>query len=255
MDYKGFVQMFEDAEKEVRDSVSVSVKTEKALRKDVEKGDVRAVIKDSEQLEAIASGLLENSRRLRESIASFNYQAYFNSGEFAIQMLDACEGKGINTAGEFPVYEMFPYKVKIDAENQDVWLDRKKIQSMSPDVIATTIRAGLDRLDKVKFDASSFINELYGAYCSYNMKHQSKASAVVAIMNIYKEMVPMARFRKDYDQQAFAFDIARLYRNPEAMTKDGMRVVFASARGTQIRILDSEGRELFIGSVSFEKAE
>jgi hypothetical protein len=255
MDYREFSGVFAEAEKDVKDKVAAVTKLEKSIKKNEGKGDVRAVIKDAEQLQLVAEELLAKVIDLRSEIASFDYARYFTSGEFAIQLLQACEQKNIDVAGDFPVYEMFPYKIKVDAENQEVWIDRKKTVSMSPECISQTIRDGLDKLDKVKFDANSFINELYSAYCSYNLKHTAKSGAVVAIMNIYKEMVPMARFRKDYDQQAFAFDVARLYRNQDTLTKDGKRVVFSSARGTQIRILDENGMELFIGSIAFEDAE
>ena len=45
-------------------------------------------------------------------------------------MLAACEEQGVDVRGEFPVYEMFPYRVKLDTENQDIYLDRKKVQCL-----------------------------------------------------------------------------------------------------------------------------
>ena len=65
---------------------------------------------------------------MKDAAEGFDTKAYFESGEFAEQMLEACQEKGVDVRGELPVYEMFPYRVRLDVENQDIYLDRKKIQ-------------------------------------------------------------------------------------------------------------------------------
>ncbi|MEY8427469.1 hypothetical protein AALA00_07070 [Lachnospiraceae bacterium 46-15] len=42
----------------------------------------------------------------------------------------------MDVRGDFPVYEMFPYRVKLDTENQDLYLDRKKVPCMRPQSFA-----------------------------------------------------------------------------------------------------------------------
>ena len=69
-------------------------------------------------------------------------------------------------------------------------------------------------------------------------------------------MVPMARLRKEYDVQAFAYDIARLYPIRETTyTKDGRRVDFGPSKnnGSAIRILDENGTERYLGEIRFYK--
>ena len=251
-DYESFRCVLSDAESRLKSLIMQAQKLDKSIAKNSEKGDYRSISRDVSMLTEVAQGISEATAEVGSVVSAFDYESFFSDGTFATSLLSECEALNIDTAGEFPVYEMFPYRVRIDSANQEVWLDRKKIQSMRPSAVAEAIRSGLDRLDKVRFDAPAFITELYNAYHSYVVKHGLKEGAPVAVLNIYRELVPMARFRKDYDQQAFAFDIARLYRVPETRTKEGARVVFSSSRGNQIRILDEEGREMFIGSISFD---
>ena len=57
---------------------------------------------------------------------NFDIYEYISGGDFAEQMLSYCEKSGVDAKGENNIYEMFPYKVKLDGENADIWLDRKK---------------------------------------------------------------------------------------------------------------------------------
>ena len=75
--------------------------------------------------------------------------------------------------------------------------------------------------------------------------------------NIYKIMVPMSRCRKEYDQQSFAFDIARLYQAQLAgeieTTKNGSSFQFGPSKNINqaIRILDSNNNEVFLATIKF----
>jgi hypothetical protein len=63
----------------------------------------------------------------------------------------------------------------------------------------------------------------------------------------------MSRFRKDYDQQSFAFDLARLYLADEITLKDGRKFQFGPSRNNKkaIRILDSLGQERYLATIRF----
>ncbi|HKM05487.1 MAG TPA: hypothetical protein VJ869_00735, partial [Sphaerochaeta sp.] len=67
-------------------------------------------------------------------------------------------------------------------------------------------------------------------------------------------MVPMSRFRKDYDLQSFAFDIARLYHEGSSVEiKGGRKIQWGTSRDGKkaIRILDRNGREEFLATIRF----
>ncbi|MCD7819979.1 MAG: hypothetical protein LUH07_13180, partial [Lachnospiraceae bacterium] len=181
---------------------------------------------------------------------------YFESGDFADQMLDICKEKNLDVQGEFPVYEMFPYRVKLDVENQDVYMDKKRIQCMRPASFVNTIQAGQEKLKKARFNAESFVSELEGAYDVAILKLNRKPGSDLYLTSLYKFLTPMGRFRKDYDLQSFSYDIARLYEEfigGMTETKNGHAFDFGPARNNKkaIRILDTNGKEQFLATIRF----
>ena len=64
----------------------------------------------------------------------------------------------------------------------------------------------------------------------------------------------MARARKEYDMQAFAFDLARLYElGPDAwVTKSGRHFLFGTSRDGRsgIRVLSSSGVESYVSTLN-----
>ena len=87
------------------------------------------------------------------------------------------------------------------------------------------------------------------AILKYNRQPQSD----IYLTNLYKVLAPMSRFRKDYDQQNFAFDLARLYISGIEQTKTGRKFQFGPSRevGKGIRILDQTGKEQFLATIRF----
>ena len=158
--------------------------------------------------------------------------------------------------GEYPSYEMFPYKVKIDAENQDVYVDKKRIPCVRPAELAKQIKLGQDKLNKASFNAQSFLNELAEAYDLLTVKGKKAPSADLYLTDLYKLMVPMARSRKEYDIQSFAFDLARLYASEIKTTKDGRFYQFGPSRKSSkvVRILAKE-RNCFFQPFVFTKID
>ena len=63
----------------------------------------------------------------------------------------------------------------------------------------------------------------------------------------------MSRFRKDYSQKSFAFDLARLYTSGIEETKNGRKFQFGPTRdqNKSIRILDQNGNEQFLATICF----
>lgn len=168
-------------------------------------------------------------------------------------MLAICQEKGVDVRGEFPVYEMFPYRVKVDTENQDLYLDRKKVQCMRPQSFVDIVQKGQEKLNKASFNALTFVNELADAYDLALLKLKKNPESDVYLTGLYKFLAPMSRFRKDYDQQNFAFDLARLYISEIEETKSGRKFQFGPSRNNNkaIRILDKDGREQYLATIRF----
>ena len=253
MNYEEFYQELQPQQKNIKDGLASIQKLFKAVGREMDGGDVKSLAKDLEAMAQAVSVVSESLEGMKTAVDGFDAKEYFEGGEFAEQMLAACEEKGVDVRGEFPVYEMFPYRVKVDAENQDLYVDRKKIQCMRPQSFVDTVKAGQEKLNKAGFNATAFAGELGDAYDMAVLRQGRQKGADIYLTTLYKLLAPMSRFRKDYDQQSFAFDLARLYISGIEETKNGRKFQFGPSRvsGKSIRILDAMGKEQFLATIRF----
>ena len=248
MNYEDFYQDLLPQQKNVKDGLAALQKLFKAVNREVEGGDVKSLVKDMETMAQAVSALADSVKAMKASADGFDAKGYFESGEFAAQILAACAEKGVDVRGESPVYEMFPYRVKVD-----LYLDRKKVQCMRPESFVDIVKNGQDRLNKAPFNAMAFASELSDAYDLAILKYNRQPQSDIYLTNLYKVLAPMSRFRKDYDQQSFAFDLARLYISGIEETKNGKKFQFGPTRVGQkaIRILGRDGKEQFLATIRF----
>lgn len=257
MNYEDLYQALQPQEKSVKDSLAALQKLYKAISKETESGDLKGLAKDLAAMSEAAAALSSSLEGTRETVDSFDTEAYFKNGDFAEQMLEACQEAGVDVRGESPVYEMFPYRVKLDMENQDLYMDRKKVQCMRPKTFVQTVKAGQEKLNRASFNAQGFLNELADAYDLAVLKQKKQPDSDVYLSSLYKFLAPMSRYRKDYDQQSYAFDLARLYAANGAEevteTKNGRKFQFGPPRmGKQsTRILDANGQEQYLSTIRF----
>lgn len=253
MNYENLYQSYQSLAKDLKDKTSLVQRLQKSVNKEIESGDLKSFEKDIELLQEACraqAGILEEMKAL---VDGFDRQAYFENGDFAEQMLAYCEDSSVDVKGEFPVYEMFPYRVRFDTENQDIYMDRKKVQCLRPLSLVQKIKTGQDKLMKASFNASTFVNELADAYDLAVLKQGKRKDADLYLTKLYKFLAPMGRFRRDYDQQSYAFDLARLYSSDVEGTRDGRRFQFVPSRNINqaIRILDKDGQEQYLATIRF----
>ena len=257
MSYETLYDSLQPMEKDLKDVTGLISRLYKKIAKDTETGNLTEIKKNVSQLLEAANTLAESAKIIETEVGNFDNESYFRSGEFTEEMLSACADRGLDVIGESPVFEMFPYRVRVDVDNMEVFLDRKKMQTIRPKTIAETIYTGREKLMKANFNAQKFADELVEAYDVTLLKSQKRPGSDIYLTNIYKTLVPMGRFRRDYDQNSFAFDIARLYDSDVEMTKKGRRWQFGPSRNNSkaIRILDAEGNEQFLATIKFFDAE
>lgn len=253
MNYENLYQDVQPEQKMIKDALASLQKLYKSLCREMESGDMKSFARDISVMKETADSLTSSLEELWSIVEAFDARTYFESGEFTEQMLAFCQEKGVDVRGEFPVYEMFPYRVKVDAENQDLYLDRKKVQCMRPLSFVETVQKGQEKLNKASFNAQTFVNELSDAYDLAVMKSGKVQGTDIYLTNLYKFLAPMSRFRKDYDQQNFAFDLARLYISEVEETKGGRKFQFGPSRNNNkaIRILDKDGQEQYLATIRF----
>jgi hypothetical protein len=192
-------------------------------------------------------------RQSEEAVDGFDTRAYMENGFFAEQMLRLCAEHQVDVIGSFPNYEIFPFKIRFDVESQDIYIDRKKVACARPESFVQSVKDARERLIKVSFNAGQFASELAGSYDLALLKTSNAPDADVYLQTLYKFLVPMSRFRKDYDQQSFAFDLARLYSSEPVELKDGRKYQFGSSRHNNkaIRILDEAGHVQYLATIRF----
>ncbi|MDO5408602.1 MAG: hypothetical protein Q4F28_14940 [Eubacteriales bacterium] len=253
MDYEELYGGLMPLEKRMKDMTAAAQRAYKAVAKDTETGDLKALARD---MAVYADSLKEQAvvaEEIRGLVEGFDARAYFESGDFARQMLKYCQEASVDVQGETPVFEIFPYRLRIDEENQDLYLNRKKVTCMRPLSFVSMVKSSQDRLMKAPFNAQAFLNELSEAYDLVVLKQKKRDGADLYLGDLYRMLVPMSRFRRDYDQQSFAYDLARLYASDVEQTKSGRRYQFGPSRNNNkaIRILDSEGREQYLATIRF----
>ena len=253
LDYEVLYEQVQLFEKSWKDKASLAAKLQKGISKELASGDLKGVARDVDASKSVHGEIGCLLDALQQAIGDFDAKAYLEGGSFTEQLLTLCQQHGVDVVGTFPNFEMFPYKVRVDVENQDLFLDRKKLSCVRPESFVQTVKQGREKLMKASFNAGQFANELASAYDLAVMKHEKKDDADIYLNTLYKFLVPMSRARKEYDLQSYAFDLARLYLSDPIETKDGRSYQFGPSRNNNkaIRILDGEGREQFLATIRF----
>ena len=258
MNYEDLLNGVQPALKAVKDGAAAVTKHQKPLAKNMDSGNLPEIRKEIAILKEQADALQAQVREIEQAVEGFDFQEYFVSGDFTRQMLDSCAEKKIDVVGEKGVYQMFPYKIKIVADEEhapEVWQDRKKLNSFRPAYVAETIRIGRAKLYDATFNVQSFIGDLADAYETARLRtggKESRDGVTIDLAKIYKYLAPTARARKEYDAQAFAFDLARAYeKGPDAwVTKSGEKYELGPSRNnTGYRVLSSTGVESYISTL------
>ena len=253
MDYEILYQQYLMLEKALKDKSASMVKLQKALAKEMALGDLKSASKNIQTMLNVDAELALVLRQSQETIDGFDARAYLENGFFAEQMLRSCAEHQVDVIGSFPNYEIFPFKIRFDIDSQDIYVDRKRVSCSRPESFVQSVKEAREKLMKVSFNATQFASELASSYDLALLKLGKAPDADVYLQTLYKFLVPMSRFRKDYDQQSFAFDLARLYSAEPVELKDGRKFQFGPSRNNNkaIRILDDAGREQFLATIRF----
>ena len=259
MDYE---QYFTDAQlftKELKNKTDIQSKNVKKIQKCIADGDLASLPELFRILRDAAQEREAALDRLEALTEGFDGQEYMSGGDFAVQMLECCSQLGVDVQGGFPVYEMFPCKVTINPETQDVTIDRKRFQCLRPSKLVNTIKLELEKLSKVQLNTKLFAKELAAAYDFAIIKASKKKSvsdnASMYALDLYDILTPMKRYKKEYTKHNFAYDLSRLYAQESVSLDDGRTLRFDTVRDLKkaIRILDRYGAEQFITTIRFSR--
>ncbi len=257
MNYEDLYLQFQACDKALREQLKLQQKLCKSVCGSMKRGDLKGFAKDLSALEGVGREVERITSQMRALVENFDTKAYFTNGEYVAQLLAACEKAGVNLKGEYPTFELFPFKVKLDADTLDINIDRKKVQCFRPLSFVNFLRSAQNKLLKAPFTASVFAAELAEAY-DLVLIQQSKGKAYITdadvyLLNLYKYLTPMKRFRKEYDQQSFAFDLSRLFSSGLETIDDGRSFQFGPSKNHSkaIRIVHADGKEEYFATIRF----
>jgi hypothetical protein len=257
MDYEDFYGEYEATVNSLREQLSAQQKLLKRICKNVENGDLKPTAKDLASASAAAEECVRLTSEVAEKIAGVDMGAYLESGDFARQLVDLCGENGVNIKGEGASYEIFPYRLRIDSQNAEVQVNGRKAIGLRPRAVAAELAKGRARLLAAAFNPAQYASELASAY-DVALLATSKGKPVtkdsdIYLTTLYKFLTPMRRFRREYDVQAYAFDLARLYAAESNESADGRRFQFGPSRNNNkaIRIVDESGNEQFLATIRF----
>jgi len=265
LDYEEYYSSYKLKEKSIKESLKRQHTALNAMSRDAEKGDLKNFAKDLSNVKSLVSEYEGYLKEIRELTEGFDTKEYMQNGDFAKQMLTCCESQSLDVTGDYPVYEMFPLKVKIDGDNQDIYINNRRVPCARPQYLTADIKKNRDRLMRESFSANGFLSELAYAYDMFTLvklnenkdgSHENKGGShnnKLLLKDLYRYMAPMQRSRRAYDMQSYAFDLARLYSSDIEFTRDQRQFLFGTARyqSQNIRILDKSGKEAYVGTIEF----
>jgi hypothetical protein len=238
-----------------------ALKSFRRMSANIDKGNLKDGVKEAAALGDAFAALQGALGGLRGVVSGFDQSEYFDTGEFTKQFIEACASEGLDMTGGNNVFEIFPYRIRIDAENRDVIIDRKKAACVRPSRLAADIKKNREKLYASKFNPMQFALELAAAYDTallYSAKGKTAYAADRDILldDIYKYLAPMQRFKNDYDKKAYAFDLARLKPLEPVDIGDGRKWEFGPSKEIKkaLRITDKDGKEYFLSVIRFYKA-
>lgn len=186
---------------------------------------------------------------------SFDYRKYLADG-FAADFEAACREANLPLEGYFPNYFVFPFPVRVDTENPSVIVNRRRVGTLRSSALVAAIKEERDRLERSPFNVTEFLGVLYSTWENLNARLSGKSGVQVRqsqpLKQVYKELVPFARWRREYPESLFAFDVQRLLLSNE-LRVNGWQCDLERGRkgGNALRLIDHEGQERLIASVNF----
>jgi hypothetical protein len=219
-------------------------------------GDMRAVEATLRDLQGLP--LDEPLKASVEAAESFNYREYLANG-FAADFEAACREAKLPLEGYFPSYFVFPFPVRVDVENPSVIINRKRVGLLRPSALVKAVEEERDRLERSPFSAGEFIGVLFSVWDRMNALQSARNKVQVRqpqkLKDVYRELVPFARWRREYPESFFGYDIQRLLLSNVTRHEDWQCVLERGrAAANALRLVDRDGQERLISTVHFVEA-
>ena len=226
------------------------------LHKAVGSGDMRAVEGAIRDLQGLP--LDEPLSAASEATGSYDYRTYLSNG-FAADFEAACQEARLPLEGNFPNYFVFPLPVRIDLENPSAIINRTRVGVLRPSSLIAAIQQERDRLERSPFNVTEFLGVLFSVWDRMNaqltVKNKLDVRQPQPLRQVYRELVPFSRWRREYPESFFAYDIQRLLLSNEMQYQEWQcQLERGRASANALRLIDRDGQERLISTVHFVEA-
>lgn len=99
MDYENLYETLQPLETSLKNNLASLQKLFKAATRESAGGDIKSLARDLNTMAETASALSSALEAMKASVDGFDTRAYFESGDFAAQMLQCCQEKGVDVRG------------------------------------------------------------------------------------------------------------------------------------------------------------
>ncbi len=193
----------------------------------------------------------------QEKLPLFDLPAFLQE-DFHRAFLDALAAEGLAAEGEYPVYEVQPFKIRVLPEKEMVTINDKVYRNLRPGVLARHLKKEIERLQAAPFDAGRFLAALAAAYDTETARQIVKKKIEVSeqevlLRDIYHTLTPLPQQKRAYPLQFFAFDLHRVLRSGQQYAPDGRRFFIGNVRDNRkaLVVLDAQGQPQRYGVMKF----
>jgi hypothetical protein len=187
---------------------------------------------------------------------------HLKSQEYAVSVEKEIKALNVPICGEFPQYELPPFKLSISLENFEAKLSlgrkSERTSVLNPQELAKWVSARYKKVSGRRFNSTAFMKDLLEAYrvsnCLIYREKDVAWGRAVPLLEIYDLLTLKQTSRQDYPKQFFMFDLG-LLKEQSTISLEGFRfeLGFARNQSRSIVIVDSLGREDRISSLTVYK--
>jgi hypothetical protein len=188
---------------------------------------------------------------------TFDEDAYFASGRFTAELLDAAREDGLQLFERDERLYCYPVLVRVAPAERAVFVDRTRERRVRPSVLVRHLRAVQRR--PPRFRPEAFLEALFAAYGHIVRRRgpdQLDAGHSERLLEVYELLTLMPGVARDYSRQEFARDVYLLDRSGVTATRRGYALSFpassgARSAGSALRVVTEGGQEKVYYGIAF----
>ncbi|MCL5057321.1 MAG: hypothetical protein M1130_04850 [Actinobacteria bacterium] len=198
---------------------------------------------------------------LLKTVPAFEVRTYLLE-EFHPAFMAALEEEGLAVEADYPVYEVFPVKIRVLPDRGAVQVDDKIVRCLRPKMLVQYLKRIIKKLNAGSFDGKKFLLSLSRAYDLLLYKFMVDKEIrlneqEVLLKDVYNVLTPLPQHRQEYSLQRFAFDLHRLLRDDCTLTPDGRQLWLGNVRNRSKAVVvpDAQGRPQRYGVIKFYRGD